>query len=471
MTIARRPSEPAIAVRKGRLHSIYSLVLSRPMLLPVVGAFLLYVALFLLLQGKPFALTPTHTLDSMPWLGRISASLRPDIISATGDRSAQVTANAMLYGLIALGLVGLWAMALWLVRPGAYMLGLRWVLLATVLFGIPLTLLAGMFSMDVYLYMFYGRIISTYGENPMLVAPIRFVGDPHLEWFRWWKGLPSAYGPVWLLLSGMLSATGGDSQFANVLVYKLALLGLHIITTVVVWFTLRRARPELATWGAIFYGWNPLVLLETVGNGHNDVMVAMFVALSLLSVAHQHWRLAVLALTAAAMVKVTALVLLPMLVLTWLFSLTGARARVRATITAGVVVLVGGLAMYGPLWAGTAVFQNAIDNPAATMYRNSLWELLRSVILSATGATAPATVSAYLHVVRNLVFVIAFLVLLRRLWRGRDMAGGCVWVWFAYCLSLSWIWPWYFVLAIPLAAVGGPGRTAALVAGLTLGGM
>ncbi len=457
--------------RKGRLRSTYRLLQSRPMIVPVIGSFLLYVALFLLLQGERFSLWPTRTMDRLPWLDRISDILRPDVISVTGGGSAQVAANAILYGLIALGLIVLWGMALWIVRPGAYRLGLRWVLLLTVLLGIPLTLLAGMFSMDVYLYMFYGRIISTYGENPMLVAPQHFRGDPHLEWFRWWKGLPSAYGPVWLLLSGMLSAIGGDSQFGNVLVYKFALLGLHIITTAVVWSTLRRSRPELVTWGAIFYGWNPLVLLETVGSGHNDVMMAMFVALSLLAVVYRRWPLAVLALTAAAMVKVTALVLFPMLMLTWLLSLPGARARVRATITAGVVVLVGGLVLYAPLWGGTAVFQNAVDNPAATMYRNSLWNLLRSMILSATDATSPATVSAYLHVVRNLAFAIAFLVLLRRLWKGGDLDDTWVWLWFAYCLSLSWIWPWYFLLAISVGAVRGPGRAAALVVGLTLGGM
>ncbi len=51
------------------------------------------------------------------------------------------------------------------------------------------------------------------------------------------------------------------------------------------------------------------------------------------------------------------------------------------------------------------------------------------------------------------------------------MSDTWVWLWFAYCVTLGWIWPWYFLLVIPVVAMQGPGRAAALGVGLTIGGM
>lgn len=162
----------------------------------------LYAALFILGRVRSLRPTPTQTLDRLHWLRGVTARLMPDDLERASRTSELGVVNTLLFGLIALGLVGTWILALRLTRPNGVRIGLCWILLPVLLFSVPLVLMPAMFSMDVYLYMFYGRIISTYGENPMLLAPIRFAGDPHLEWFRWWKPLPSAYGPVWLMLSG-----------------------------------------------------------------------------------------------------------------------------------------------------------------------------------------------------------------------------------------------------------------------------
>ncbi|MDP9379219.1 MAG: YfhO family protein [Chloroflexota bacterium] len=440
--------------------------------LTVAMTCMLYAALFILGRVRSLRLTPTRTLDRLPWLRGATAQLMPDDLERASRTSELGMVNTLLFGLISLGLVGTWILSLRLARPNGVRIRLWWILLPVALFSVPLVLMPAMFSMDVYLYMFYGRIISTYGENPMLLAPIRFAGDPHLDWFPWWKRLPSAYGPVWLMLSGGLSTIAGESRFANIVTYKVAALGLHVLTIIAIWALLRRVRPQLAAWGAIFYGWNPLVLLEVVNGAHNDVMVAAFAVLSLLAAVSSRWLLAVFFLSAAAMVKLTSLLLIPFLVLAWMLDLPDVRAKLRAAVLSAIVVVVSCLALYAPLWAGTALMTNVLKNPAVTRYANSLWDIWIDTISGPANTAARAAVENRVDLIRNAAFAVAFVFLLLWFIRGRrEVADGWVWGWFVYSLSLSWIWPWYFVLPIAAAAVLGPSRTAALAGGLTLGGL
>ncbi len=442
------------------------------LLLAVVTTCVLYGAFFVLGRVRSIPFSRTLTLQKLRWLDEVTARLMPDNLEAAGRRSELAMTNMLLFGLVALGLISMWVLALRLARSGGVRMGLWWILLPVALFSIPLILMPAMFSMDAYLYMFYGRIISTYSENPILTAPNTFAGDPHLGWFPYWKSLRSAYGPVWLMLSGGLSTIAGESRFANIVTYKVATLGLHVLTIVAIWLLLRRVRPESAAWGAIFYGWNPLVLIEVVNSAHNDVMIAAFAVLSLLAVTHGLWLLAVFLVSAAAMVKLTALLLMPFLVLAWMHGLPGVRTRLRAAVLAAVVAVVSCLALYAPLWAGTALLENNLANPAATRYAHTFWAVLGAALTGSAGRLTRAAVHNQIDLVRNAAFVLAFIFLVVWFVRGRrEIAHGWVWGWFVYCLSLSWIWPWYFVLPIAVAAALGPSRTAALAGGLTFGGL
>lgn len=73
-----------------------------------------------------------------------------------------------------------------------------------------------------------------------------------------------------------------------------------------------------------------------------------------------------------------------------------------------------------------------------------------------------------LDVARYALLIAVYVVLL---WRGPELLDGVLWAWFAYFLCIGWIWPWYFLPAVPVAAVRGPGRTTAIVAALSLGGL
>lgn len=360
-----------------------------PLILCVVASISLYFALFLLFRVNVLRPDATHALQDWRWLDTLANRLMPD---TTGVAVG-------LYGLLVVGLFAAWAASLWLLHINAHPMRLRWILLPVLLFGLVLVWLPGMFSKDLYLYSMYGRVLSHYGANPLLVPPMKFRGDPHLEWAPY-MNLPSAYGPVWLMLSGTLSSIGGESRFGNVLSYRLAAMLLHLAVTVALWALLRRVRPEIATWGAVYYGWNPLVLFETVANGHNDVMLALFAVLSLLAVAHRRWLVAVVFLVAGVMAKATGLLLVPVLVLFWIRVLPGAWARFRAVTSAGVIAVGTALVLYAPLWGGMALYQNIQRNPAYRSYANSPWAWLAARLVPSRDEVVVAGLQTNLEIGR-----------------------------------------------------------------------
>ncbi|MDP9379818.1 MAG: hypothetical protein M3Q29_06635 [Chloroflexota bacterium] len=174
--------------------------------------------------------------------------------------------------------------------------------------------------------------------------------------------------------------------------------------------------------------------------------------------------------SAVAMVKLTSVVLLPLLVLAWLLSLPGWVARGRALLSAAAVTVGTVVVLYAPLWAGTTMFTNVL-RVARRLHHNSLWVSLAHQLASPNDKAALAVVTSQLDVVRNLFLLCGISVLVWQLARGRPLADSWAWLWFAVCLTSAYIWPWYFVLAVVPAAVCGPGRAAAVVAGLTLGGL
>lgn len=423
------------------------------------------------MHTRTFAFRPTLIFEELPWLRGVSEALIPDALITASTRSWQGMANKGLYVLLVLGLVALWIGALWLTRPGARAVGLRWILAPVLLFCLPLVLLPSLISNDVYAYMFYGRQITEYGRNPLLVTPMDFPTDPHLRWVMpLWRDVPSVYGPVFLAYCAALSAVAGDSMFANLLTYKVAAMVLHLLTTVVIWAALRKTRSELAAWGAVFYGWNPFVLFEIVGNVHSEVLLTPFLCLSLLMVAHRRWLLAVFFLTAATMVKLQVVLLLPLLVLAWMRILPDTRARIQAMGSAAAVSVASMLLLYLPFWAHTTLFVNVLE--VARTYRiNTVWGLLVAKLATRNDPASVAALHSTFDLVRNCGFLLAYLICVWMLVKGRELTDMWAWMWFALCLSLAWIWPWYLLLSIPAAAIRGPSRSAVLAVGITLGGM
>ena len=147
--------------------------------------------------------------------------------------------------------------------------------------GVTLVLLPSLPSDDVFSYILYGRIGVVHHANPLIAAPSAFPHDPFLT-LVFWQGVPSVYGPAWLLISGgvTLIAEGlGGGLATYVVLFKLLGLLAHLANAALIWVILGRLAPSRRLLGTLLYAWNPLCLLEFCASAHNDVVMLTFALL------------------------------------------------------------------------------------------------------------------------------------------------------------------------------------------------
>lgn len=154
---------------------------------------------------------------------------------------------------------------------------------------------------DVFDQIFRARLLAHYHLNPFTTLPGNIEGDP-LQAYVAWKGDPSPYGPVWELLAGGVSLLGGSNLWRNLVLFKLLVMVAYGINIALTYGILRVVRPDWALRGALFFAWNPLVIFEVAGNGHNDSIVVTFLlaAVYLFVLARRHAVIPMLMLGALA---------------------------------------------------------------------------------------------------------------------------------------------------------------------------
>ena len=125
-------------------------------------------------------------------------------------------------------------------------------------------------------------------------------------------------------------------------------------TIAALYLLLRRSMAGLAIMGTVVYAWNPLVLLEALQNGHNDVVAALPTLLAVWAGRGGRWRMAFLLLAVGLLVKPLAAVVRAVLLLAaW----KSGRAALREALI-GMALAGGGVALaYVPFFGGLATLQ------------------------------------------------------------------------------------------------------------------
>jgi hypothetical protein len=437
-----------------------------PLLPPMCLAWLSSAALWILLYSPAIRVYRAGTLPNVDSLRALAFMLAPNtLLSAPRESTATLVATIVYLAIIAAA-VASWCWAMRVART--VQLGSCVPLLVlTALITIPLLFAPGLVSDDVYLYDMYGRAISVYGANPVISAPSAFPKDAHLPWVHW-KDLPSAYGPIWLMLSASVSALAGNALTTTVVAYRTAGALLHLVIVAVLWRVLvQRSRSALPA--VIFYAWNPLVLHEVVANAHNDVLVALFAALLVSAAARSRWSSAAFFGACAVMVKPFAVLLFPAIARDIVRRTRGA-LRAKQLASAAIVAAVTVTALSLPFWSGVQLVRNAMTNPASHMYTNTIWELMSEAGAAWLGVSTIAVQHPYLDILRGLCFTVGLAWVITRRPARRDVAQVAVRLWLVFCLTACWVWPWYFVPALALAPLAGR-RQLAAGTGLTIGGL
>src|SRR5688500_15911625 len=205
------------------------------------------------------------------------------------------------------------------------------ILLVTALALFVLLWLPGTQSADLHNYIWYGRMLATFGDNPFVHVPLDYVSRDASGWLEhvYWKEVPSVYGPVWVLLAGGLAWLGNlvsSEMWPHLLSHKLWASDAHLVNVVLMWRVSGlvtqsylsspdapaiEARGSARIGATLVYAWCPLALIEFGANGHNDALMLTGVIGALWLHLTGRWRLAAIAIGLAALVKVSALLLLP----------------------------------------------------------------------------------------------------------------------------------------------------------------
>lgn len=267
-----------------------------------------------------------------------------------------IAAVLITAGLIAL--FALYAFVLFSVPNGQTALPIA--LGGTALFSLTLIFLYPATAIDVYNYAVEGHVAVYHQINPMITAPSQAVGDTFVSYAGNWADSPSPYGPIWILLTMLDALVAGSNVVLAILLLKaLAAVAVVATTFLLAWSFRDRGAHESAL-AAMLFGWNPLVQLELVGNGHNDAVLTLFVIAALVCLAKKQPTLGAIGIGASVLIKFLTLGAIPLLLLAKALDTTQwPRIRFARVVGYAVVIAALGVAAYAPFWTGPATLQRA----------------------------------------------------------------------------------------------------------------
>jgi len=129
------------------------------------------------------------------------------------------------------------------------------------------------FSYDFFNYLFTAKTVLIYHKNPYEVVPLQFAGfDPWLG-FMHWTHLPSAYTPLWILVT-LVPYFFGFGYFLLLLWNLKIILALaYVAAAIGIGKILAREDKERMFIGIAAFTLNPLIIIECLVSSHNDILM------------------------------------------------------------------------------------------------------------------------------------------------------------------------------------------------------
>ena len=295
------------------------------------------------------------------------------------------------------------------------------------LFALILVWIYPITAIDIFYYVLQGRQEVIYGLNPLSIPASQVPGDPLVPLVGEWSAFPSPYGPIWGVLSTAVVRLGFAGPVDGSLAFKAIALAVYALCLLVlIWGTNRRADAVL------LFAWNPLVLLEGPGHGHNDLLMITVAALALILWEKRHWwAAAVLVLALAAAIKIPVAILGPLLLAS---ILRQQLAWPRRMLVFGIAALLSATTMliayipYWPPWESMAVLSKMFANQHTYTIVSLFWLGLLKLQVGPPFSEVPRSVG-------TLVFVAGYLFLLRQVWLDRmKLYEAGFWAFFCMCI-------------------------------------
>lgn len=299
-------------------------------------------------------------------------------------------------------------------------------------------------SSDVYSYIYQGRVWVIGGHNPYAFSYSNLTSDSfQVVLANIWSKRTTPYGPLFVLVEGFFAGLFRDNPISAIPILKLFFSACGLLTA----FLIGRSSQSIT---AVFlFILNPLVIVETAVNGHNDAFFALLVVIATTLIADRgQCAAAAFFLALSILTKYLSLILLPIWLVFYWRSTPSPQKRFRFMLL---------------FLAASSVFI-----AAAWVFRAEMVTVWHSV--SEQAEQAGAFVSPLIAISRFLLhdsfqpvwigritFLLIYAWILVRMWR-RPESEELVFCSFIALVALilcalSWMMPWYFITPIALAAL------------------
>lgn len=182
---------------------------------------------------------------------------------------------------------------------------------ACIVLGISAALLVFSYpalTYDLFNYIATAKVTYQYHENPYIVMPIEIPNEPNLAFTRAANKL-ALYGPVWILFSAVGYVLGAGTIWGTIIAFKI----MNAIAYIGFAYLIYRVTKSLTN--VLFFALNPLVLIEVLMNGHNDIYMMLLAIGGFLLWQRNRKAYGFLLLAASWLVKGATIILAPLLFL------------------------------------------------------------------------------------------------------------------------------------------------------------
>ena len=346
------------------------------------------------------------------------------------------------------------------------------------LFGFTLVWLYPVTANDLFRYVLRGRVWAVYGTSPMLSPPNDFPDDPYIAFAGEFGHWASGYGPLWEIVVQAPLRLGATDMVPGAISLKLVVLLSFLICAILIgWFATPEKAPstprlrsgqagsgcnpstlhspssilhDSSLTALTFFAWNPLILMQGPGNGHNDMVFTALMVLGIILWRRKLWWAAAVALTLATLAKVTGLLMIPLFGVLLLRNEPTWRQRIIKGLGAALIGLVTAYLIYsvlGPISEALQGVSAMLTTRRGFAIASSLRMVLREIIPRDVAETLPRTTGRY-------VFLIFYAWLMVQLWRNKlNLVTAGFLAYFSQLMLGRTFRIWYPMWLVPLAAL------------------
>lgn len=338
-------------------------------------------------------------------------------------------------------------------------------------------------SHDLYDYLFRGRMMDRFGVSPLAVTPNTYPNAPYYRYVAWKKHVDT-YGPLWEYTSAITakavrillrwngnfapqlncpgSLAGCQTLAGYITGYRLLALLLTGLSALLLQAIVRTIDPAAVPQALAIWLWNPLLLMATAVGAHNDALMIWFFFLTFWCWQHGRWLPGWLAFGLATQVKLTALLLTPVLGLWLVYKIGWLRALLVSLGAAALMVGISWL-LYQPL-GGWATLPRMLHE--RQLFVAHSWAQVLYFLLYKWSGWPYALVQPLLVTWPTWLFLAPAALLLARTFTGmtperrqRDLYRACALLTLLYLVVGSfWFQSWYVVWVLAPAALWVEGR-------------